>query len=688
MSEDQDNNFDLDTVVEEIVGEEADDPRTIGQMIDDLPEELRPDDIEEHLGRVLGRIADQGRLAQEQYLRQLKQKTKLGLGTLRAALKARRGRMFRGGVDEGKLGYIDVESGQGISTFLLVPQRRVRHDDGQEMIEATIHNPFLDKSDTIVLPASALQSRSAFFKRLKTLDFQFAGSDENLQAIAQQISERSVQIVRGTSNIGYYEVDRDPRWIAPGIIISRRGVNVDKDIVCVEYHASIGDKLEYPVVSDPEVAEVARQALPLLVNLNAPGVVMLVLAWFVASVFKVQLHRQLGHFPILCVAGSQGSGKTSTLEQVGRLVGFGQEKNKPFSVAGTRFVLIRLLSSTSSVPVFLDEYKPTELEPRQLARVHHLLRQAYGGEVEERGRADLSVDQFVLRAPVVIAGEAEVLDDPALRERLVLVRPNKQALQGNPGWRRSFAALTSTKLEVLAVPLITFSLGQDVAAQLAKARTLLALAGPRIEALPLRQRDNLLVEVFGLMMLRDFALSLGVAVKLDVATMVETYLAQVLDGARGAKDAFDDFLAECATHARDGALIDGVHYAYVDGMLRIHLPSCHQVYLEKRARTHRRDATNGLNALRRIVHEKIERGEYVTSAEERVALVGGYVRAVEIDPSKIPEHLHIDPFPKHNDRRHGGARDDGNQRTGSLGSQEAAAFSPAVGCETEPDFTS
>jgi hypothetical protein len=441
------------------------------------------------------------------------------------------------------------------------------------------------------------------------------------------------------------------------------------------------------VVSQPEVLKLASEALPLLVSLNAPSVILLVLAWHVAAAFKVQLLRLLGHFPILCVVGTKGAGKTNLLQQVSRL--FGMVNLVPFSVSGTRFTLIRLLASTTSVPVFLDEYKPADLERHQLALIHRLLRQVYGGEIEERGHVDQSVTQYELTAPVVIAGEAEIADDPALRERVVLVRPDKQELESHPEWQKAFSDLSSMKLEQLAAPFIQFALAQDVAAELGHARAQLALGGRKVNDLPLRHRDNLLVLVFGLRMLDAFAKSLGVSLALDVAAMIETYLNQTLDGGCGVKDAFDDFLAECATHARAGDLVDGTHYAFVGGKLCIQLASCHQVYLEKRSRTRRLDATNGLQALKRIINEKIKRGgSYVLRADHRVRLGTTTPRTVEIDMALIPDELGIDEFPKDNDRRHGGPRDQTTASEAEPSPLSRAQGASALGLipDMEPSF--
>jgi hypothetical protein len=134
------------------------------------------------------------------------------------------------------------------------------------------------------------------------------------------------------------------------------------------------------------------------------------------------------------------------------------------------------------------------------------------------------------------------------------------------------------------------------------------------------------------------------------------FLDGALDGDKGVRDVFDEFLAELATYARAGDLLDGTHYAFVGGKLCIHLPGCYQVYLVQRGRAGRKDGANGLPALRRIIDEKHQRGGYVTRKNHRVRLGGASVRTIEIDPALIPEHLDIDDFPSQNHRQHGGPR--------------------------------
>ena len=116
-----------------------------------------------------------------------------------------------------------------------------------------------------------------------------------------------------------------------------------------------------------------------------------VLGWFFASPFKPRIMQLIKRFPILWIWGTRGSGKTSLIKEVfWRLLGvWAAEQLDSFSVTQTKFALIKLLSATNSVPVFLDEYRPNDMSHHELNTIHRLLRSIYGGEVERRGRADL-----------------------------------------------------------------------------------------------------------------------------------------------------------------------------------------------------------------------------------------------------------------------------------------------------------
>jgi hypothetical protein len=116
---------------------------------------------------------------------------------------------------------------------------------------------------------------------------------------------------------------------------------------------------------------------------------------------------------------------------------FGIVSAEPFSATETEFALLKLLSATNSVPVFIDEYKPFDMQRHRKNTLHRYMRRLYTGEVEEQGRADQTLVSYRLSAPLCLAGETRPIE-PALVERILTANPDKNALQRDPKHERAF----------------------------------------------------------------------------------------------------------------------------------------------------------------------------------------------------------------------------------------------------------
>ena len=312
------------------------------------------------------------------------------------------------------------------------------------------------------------------------------------------------------------------------------------------------------------------------------------------------------------------------------------------------------------MPVFLDEYRPDDMTPRELNIIHRLLRSIYGGEVERRGRSNLSVVSFRLSAPVCIAGEARP-DDAALVDRLVSVTPDPNTLKANSHYEATFKRLQILDLTVLAVPYIRFALGRDTSADYTSAARVadqvLALI-PGGENMSIRCRDNLRVVVFGLTMFEAFAAAMGVKdlPELDVEAALSASIADLMDGEQGAKSPLDLFIETCSVLAYNGVLVEDRHWAVVGGLTCLHLRACWEVYLEHRRRIGQPVDTSALRSLRRMLRENHQRNGYVQDLGKVVSMGERRVRTIAVDLDQAAEFLDVDEFPVGTNRHWGGAR--------------------------------
>ena len=566
-------------------------------------------------------------------------------------------KILKGRVYEAHDHYYAYSDGEplAISSFRIQPTERIALEDEQIIVGDVI----TDQGKVfhgVQFRARAWNSRRSLIQSFPNADMQWTGTDDNVQGVLQLLSRYDVPIRQSTHTLGYLTTPDGARWVSSERVFGPDGDINDSEIVFLPNGSTFPGRVRYPEMPFVDLWEHARSVLPELLLLNEPRVILPMLGWFFAAPLKPRLIHHLKHFPILCVWGTQGSGKTSLISQVfWRL--FGVTQSDPYSVTESEFALIKLLSSTNSVPVCLDEYKPGDMSRRRLDTLHRLIRRIYSGETEERGRRNLDVIAFHLQAPLCISGEARP-EDPAIVDRMVSVTPSRNYIHEHSDCRRAFNRLRAENLGVLAAPYIRFALAQDTAVDLQRATTradALIDAADLGERASLRMRDNLRVVVFGLEMFLGFVehLGLGWTPKIDFGAAVTSTLEDLLEGDQGAFDLLDELVEACAVLAFQGKIEEGRHFACVEGLLCLHLRSCWEAYLEHCRRTGRAVDSSLLRAIRRQIRENHDRGGYVKAVSKTVSLGSRRPRTVAIDLEQAGQFLDIDLFPTMTNRVRG-----------------------------------
>ncbi|MGI6497269.1 MAG: DNA-binding protein [Oscillospiraceae bacterium] len=159
---------------------------------------------------------------------------------------------------------------------------------------------------------------------------------------------------------------------------------------------------------------------------NEPAKTVPILAWMAGCFIKAHLRERSVKFPHLMLIGEAGSGKSNTLERVIMPV-FSRSK---IIAAGqtTAFTLMKDAASSNTIPMALDEFKPSKIDRYRLDALLNHFRNSYDGQEGIRGRADQSVVSYALLAPLVVAGE-EAADEAAIRERSIELLFSKKDLR-------------------------------------------------------------------------------------------------------------------------------------------------------------------------------------------------------------------------------------------------------------------
>lgn len=593
--------------------------------------------------------------------------------------------LFYGEVQEDERGFYFVRQGEvrvRVSNFALTPIERLVEEDGGERLSVWIDTVEGKRMGPHVMSRRAWRSKPDFIAELDRYpDLLWSGTNDNVQGVRGLVSRVEVPEIEAVSVVGRVRARKGGqelfvwpggamgadgmvegckvRWLGDEGPLSRGGLR----LLATEVAGAEGQEW-----SEEEITGLMERAMPALFDLNEPEVVCSVLGWLYACADTPGIRAALGHFPLLWIWATHGAGKSTLMGILAQLVGL---HGSPSSAGDTPFAMVRSLSDANCVPVLFDEYKG-DMGARDRQRFERFARRVYSGETESRGRADQSVVSYVLERPMVIAGELPPTD-PALLERLVVASPMKGALTAARA--DALTRLACEPLWRLGAPWYRFALGRPLRGDLAAARAI--LAGLETEAglagrVGHRLRDNLLVMILGLIRCEAWCESRGISLPNVLDAKIFMKIVATTTGAADFEDdeetlesfrprtALDVLMREIRDLASAGILNDGVHYAMVEGELRIHLRLAYQVYLERRRASGQEDATNGILALLRAAREQsITLGGYVIERGKRTILGNSRIRCLAVDPKKLEDQTRIEPFPATTGRPWGGQPSNG-----------------------------
>jgi len=337
-------------------------------------------------------------------------------------------------------GYARDDSPTNISTFILQPSRIIISGNGDRQIEVSVHI----ETDTRlverwVVPKRGWGSRKDFISTFPHERMQFTGTDHNVQAIYQIVSERAARMgvptVRGEPIVGLHRTPGGLRLVLPTETWTPDGVMDSPDIVYATEMGSMPfcEMLKVDGKQDPaEVDTLVTRLLSLIFELNDPVKLTTMCAWIVGCYFLPEIREYNTKASILNVYGSPDSAKTTTLHQVlnKTLQPFGPTF-VPASPAETKFATVRNLSWSNCFVAAFDEYRTLEAGSDFI----RLLRIGFSGATEMRGSRDQSVKGYSLMGAVELSGEQRADVDAAMSDRLIMVGLDKGSIETrNAAW--------------------------------------------------------------------------------------------------------------------------------------------------------------------------------------------------------------------------------------------------------------
>lgn len=281
-----------------------------------------------------------------------------------------------------------------------------------------------------------------FLSRQKFMQFTLSVGGVGMSATDQHIggmadilrfsASKRDQIVYTTPREGLdvivtHEGEVTVAWVDRHGVSTRHGIDPNFKLRTTWTENPYGDyKTDLRKAPDLVDSDNSREFFKCLLDVNDPQVVAKLLGWFVASFFCQIIRYKMRQFPLLMVEGQAGSGK-STLTTLIAGMHYWRTDPKKLSAANQRvFGLEVALSSTASLPMILEEFKPREMKKDAVDRIRDALRHNYEGQTAlERGRVSMNTGQSQLEtrgplnaAPIVFVGEAPELQ-AAIQDRVV-----------------------------------------------------------------------------------------------------------------------------------------------------------------------------------------------------------------------------------------------------------------------------
>jgi hypothetical protein len=202
-------------------------------------------------------------------------------------------------------------------------------------------------------------------------------------------------------------------------------------------------------IKDPLNKVAMKNTLVNMMTCQKADVMSKLIGWYTACFYRTLFHKAYNKFPLLHVNGAAGAGKSEMNKVMCSLFYYHQEP-KMLTPQSTPFAIAQHASSSASIPLILDEYKPVDMGFDLHNRLKLLFRDAYNGRDVMKGGGNRESDDYrslthtQLMAPMAFIAEAAE-EESAVAERVVLCTIVKPPSSVSLKWLARFQAWDRNK---------------------------------------------------------------------------------------------------------------------------------------------------------------------------------------------------------------------------------------------------
>lgn len=426
-----------------------------------------------------------------------------------------------------------------LSTFIIEPESLLRAKEG-DVLTCTIVTSSGNKYTEILFEATDW-TPEGLEKRIGHIDCTVLATEMEVKIMKMYIEARIPVTKIGTRVVGLD--DSNSLWISKNLNMDKTGIlPVMTHVPYDRGGDSFYNKIEYVFQNDDEYMKHIGTFYDLILKINDPQAIVPMLGWiFVTPVRKVIMEYKK-KFPVLFVPGTMGSGKTSTAQLFMRLCGYKSDDIN--SADMRRFPMLKALSSTNGIPIFIDEFKQSDMTDFSTNDIHRYIRKSTDGGVEPKGHSDQTTTDYHLLAPWVLIGEWSI-KTPAERERMIIPRFSAQIKLDKSMQKYFLKLFNETELRGFMVKYIPYLLGQDIRKRYDEAHVYCENHFKKIQVAP-RVLHNLVIMTMGVKLFIDYAAYLKLPVPaIDLPAILNGQLSEITGTNTGAvESAIDQLIGE------------------------------------------------------------------------------------------------------------------------------------------------
>lgn len=444
-----------------------------------------------------------------------------------------------------------------------------------------------------VIPDKAFLSRNNFTTFLSNYSAIYSGSDTQAGAVklllsraAQEegkvvyaVHKEGLDIVQ---NPNFEEgIHRDVIWACPDKVVTHSDVSYTyQPVMSTSAFFNPDVHKGNPIENTPETLEWMK----CLLNSNTPTTVAQMLGWFVSCFHKQFYQDAFNQFPLLHPVGPAGSGKSQTCLLYGRLNYLTTSpKMMSCGTVTTQFSLKVALTGSASIPLLLDEYKPSEMGLVRTDFLMQAFRLAYNqgkgasGAMNNTSASSTFKDitEYSFSSPIVYLAEAQEMQTAIAQRSIAIPFSNGESVKYTPAW--DFIRDRPHIMSALGKLLLLASFNETVESRRSALQPLIAALRKQFEvSVHDRQVYNMAVVLEGLNFLgKTLEPVFGDALKADIERLqgvIYEHKAEINAAAQSeAAKMFNDMSMISRTEDSESpfALREGKEYIVKDGYMEM-----------------------------------------------------------------------------------------------------------------------